>query len=51
MYLVHTDRFAVEFDHVHDFDGIVSIFFREKLDETVALMIDGHTVFRLVDID
>ena len=49
--LVHTDRFAVEFNHVHDFDGIVSIFFREKLNETVALVIHSHTIFGLMNID
>lgn len=51
LYFIHTDGFAVEFDHVHDFDRIICIFFGEKLHKTVALMIDRHTIFRLMNID
>ena len=34
--LVDADGLAVQLDHVHDFDGVVGVFFGEKLNEAVT---------------
>ena len=36
--------FSIEFDHMHNFDGVVSIFFRFELDEAIAAMLIGYFV-------
>ena len=38
LYLINPDRFAIQFDHVHDFDGVVGILLPEELHEPVALV-------------
>lgn len=49
-YLVHSDRFPVQFYHVHDFDGIVGVLLTHELDKPVALMILCDTIFGHVHI-
>ena len=36
--LVDSDRLAVEFDHVHDLDGVVCVLLAHKLHEPVPLV-------------
>lgn len=48
--LVHTDRFAVQLDHVHDFDRIVGVFLAQKLDEPVTLVHLCDTILRHVHV-
>ena len=50
LYLVDSDGFAVEFDHVHDLDGIVCIFLSHELHKPIALMELGDAVTRHVHI-
>lgn len=38
-HLVHTDRLAINLDHVHDFYCIVSIIFTHELDKPVTLVL------------
>lgn len=47
---VDSNGFSVQLNHVHNLDGIVGIFFPEKLHETVALVHLGDTVLRLMNI-
>jgi len=49
--LVDTDRLPVHLDHVHDFDGVVSVLFSQELHETVALVHEGDPVLGHVNID
>ena len=50
LYLVDPDGFTIQFYHVHDFDGIVSIFFTHELNEAIALVGLSHPIFRHVNI-
>ena len=50
-YLVDSYRFAVQFDHVHDFDGVVCVVLSHEFDEAVALVVHRHPVLRHVHID
>lgn len=47
---VHPNRFAVQLDHVHDFDRIVGILFAQKLHETVALVHLRYAIFGHMDV-
>lgn len=49
--LVHTNRFAVQFYHVHDFDGIIGILFTQELHESISLVHLCDSVFGHVDVD
>jgi len=49
--LVDTDRLPVHLDHVHDFDGVVRVLFRQELNETVALVHEGNSVLWHVNIN
>ena len=47
--LVDTDRLPVHLDHVHDFDGVVSVLFSQELHETVALIVEqAFSLFTLL---
>lgn len=48
--LVHTNRFAVQFDHVHDLDRIIRILFAQELDESISLVHLGYSVLGHVDV-
>lgn len=37
-YFVNSDWLAIDFDHVHDFDGIISILLSKELNKPIALM-------------
>ncbi len=49
-HLINSYRFPVEFDHVHDFYGIIRILFSKKLYKSISLMGLGDPVFRHVYI-
>jgi hypothetical protein len=49
--LIDLDGFAVEFDHVHNLDGVVSVLFTLELDKTVALVLISDLIPRDMDID
>lgn len=48
---IHSNRFAVQLYHVHDFDGIVSILFTEELHKAIALVLACDPVLRHVCVD
>ena len=50
-YLVDADRLAVEFDHVHDLDGVLGVLLVHELDEAVALMVLRDAVFGHMNVD
>lgn len=49
--LIHPDGFPVQLDHVHDFDGVIRVIFREKLDESVALVHQCDSILGHMDIN
>lgn len=49
--LVHPNRFAIKFDHVHDFNSIICIFFSHKFNKSISLMHLGYSIFRHVYIN
>ena len=49
-HLVDSYRFSVEFDHVHDFDGVVCVVLPHELHEAVALVVHGHPVLGHVNV-
>ena len=50
-HLVHTNRFAIHFDHIHNLDCIVSIFLGHELYEPITLMLLRDPVTWHVHID
>lgn len=48
---IYSNWFAIEFYHIHNFDGIVGILFTEELYEAVTLMLSSHPVFGHVCVD
>ena len=49
-YLVDSDRFSIQLNHVHDSDGIVCIFLSHELHKTIPLMCHTDPVLRHVHI-
>lgn len=47
---VHTNRFAIQFYHVHDFYRIVGVIFAEEFHKTVALVHLRDTILWHVDV-
>ena len=50
LYLVNSDWFAKQLNHIHDFDCIISVFLANEFHKAVALMCLCDPVFRHVDI-
>ena len=50
-HFVNPNRFAIQFYHVHDFDGIVGVLFSHELDKPVALVVLSYAVFGHVHVD
>ena len=50
MYLVHSDWFSINFDHVHDFNSIISILFTKEFNKSITLMKLCDAIFWHVDI-
>ena len=48
--LVDPDWFTIQLDHVHNFAGIVSIIFTQKLNKSVALVQQSDAIFGHVNI-
>lgn len=48
--LVNSNWLAIELDHVHDLDGVVSVFFAQELHKSIPLVVARHTVLGHVDI-
>lgn len=48
---IDTYGLAIHFDHVHNFDGIVGIFFAEEFHKTIPLMLACDSVFWHVGVD
>ena len=49
-HLVDSDGFPVEFDHVHDFDGVVCVLLPHELHEPVTLVRLSDTIPRNMHI-
>lgn len=49
--LVHPDWLPIEFDHVHDLNGIVSIFLTQEFHEAVALVLTSDSILWHVGVD
>lgn len=49
--LVHPYRFPIEFDHVHNFNGIVSIFLTQEFNKAIALVLASDSVLWHVGVD
>lgn len=49
--LVYSDGFAIEFDHIHNFNGVICILFAKELHKAIALMLASDSVFRHVCVD
>lgn len=49
--LIDSNRLAIQFDHVHNFDGIVSILFTKELHKSIALMLASNSVFGHMCVD
>ena len=50
-YLVNSDWLSIDFDHVHDFNGIISILLSKELNKPIALMQLGDAIFWHMHID
>ena len=50
-YLIHTYWFSIDFDHVHDLDGIVSILLPHELNESIALVTLCYAILGHVNVD
>lgn len=49
--LINSNWFAIQLDHIHDFDGIVGIFLTKKLHKAITLMLSSDPVFGHVSVD
>mmetsp|Transcript_7694 Transcript_7694/g.47568 ORF Transcript_7694/g.47568 Transcript_7694/m.47568 type:complete len:254 (-) Transcript_7694:7-768(-) len=47
---VHSYGFSIQLDHVHDLHGIICVFFRFKLHESIPLVLSCHPILRQIHV-